>query len=174
VKQSFSKTWESLISYASKTFFSIENFEKDSGLLILSFGVGDASRFVDCGYYSGGPTGFSGPYVRYLQQGASATLQGKMNLRVRTINPEETEVSVNARYIFVRPPSQASVLVPNYLTGTFQTQYVTIPGTTWTFDSKSVDTQMVANVSAGTEPTRTCQPTGTAESEILKGVEESN
>ena len=50
VNRDFSQTWENLIGYASQTFFAIENFEKDSGLLTLSFGSGNVSRFVDCGY----------------------------------------------------------------------------------------------------------------------------
>ena len=47
--KNFDETWTSVIDFVSDSFFKIENFEKDSGLLTLSFGSKDAEKFIDCG-----------------------------------------------------------------------------------------------------------------------------
>lgn len=162
VHKSFDKTWEDLIGYASETFFSIDNFEKASGLLTLTFGAGDASRFVDCGKFSGGPKNYEGSYVQYIQSTASAKLDGKMNLRVRSVGPEDTELTVNARYIFTIPSTTST----NFLTGA----PVTYSASVFSFDSRSSDTQFISGASPGTPPSRTCQPTGEAENSIMRGI----
>ena len=47
--KNFDETWISVIDFVSDSFFKIENFEKDSGLLTLSFSSKDAEKFIDCG-----------------------------------------------------------------------------------------------------------------------------
>lgn len=155
VDKEFDETWEDLLTYTAGSFFGIENFEKESGLLTLSFGAGDASPYIDCGTFSyeRGANSYNGPYVDYVDR-LGADLTGKMNLRVRPIAEEQSEVTVNARYVFTVPPMiQAGM-----------------PGFSFVFDSGGSDTVTVPNPTRGTQPTRTCVPTGYAERQILEAV----
>ena len=47
--KNFDETWTSVIDFVDDSFFKIENLEKDSGLLTLSFGSKEAENFIDCG-----------------------------------------------------------------------------------------------------------------------------
>ena len=47
--KNFDETWTSVLDFVSDSFFKIENLEKDSGLLTLSFGSIEAEKFIDCG-----------------------------------------------------------------------------------------------------------------------------
>ena len=61
-----------LINFVNDSFFKIENIEKDSGLLTLSFGSNEAENFIDCGYfeYTLFFTGeeFKGSYIDYAKK----------------------------------------------------------------------------------------------------------
>ncbi|MGH2359949.1 MAG: hypothetical protein ACRDGM_05335 [bacterium] len=156
VNRSFDDTWSSLIDYTSQAFFGIDRFEKASGLMTLSFGSPEPERFIDCGHMKAQAAAQSidMPYARYVNERFGATLNGKMNIVVRSLDPKRTLVRVNARYIFIVPP---------------QTQPQT-PAQTWTFDSGGEATIRVAVATSGTIPTRTCRPTYAAERAILDAV----
>ena len=47
--KNFDETWTSVIDFVNDSFFKIENLEKDSGLLTLSFGSKEPENFIDCG-----------------------------------------------------------------------------------------------------------------------------
>jgi hypothetical protein len=70
VDKSFDETWASLIDYSSGTFFGIDRFEKASGLLTLTFGSGEPTRFIDCGHMKAQlPNGqVDMPYAAYLRK----------------------------------------------------------------------------------------------------------
>jgi len=72
VNKSFDATWASLIDYASGTFFAIDNFEKASGLITLSFGAADPSHFIDCGQMVA-PI-FQGSFATFMATEWNATL----------------------------------------------------------------------------------------------------
>lgn len=159
VNASYDTVWTALIDHASQNFFAIDNFEKDSGLLTLSFGSSTPSRFVDCGHWvvSGMKT-YNGLYVDYLNQ-YGAVLSGKMNVTVRKLSEAKISVRTNARYILTR----SGVSMPN-------TIYATPFNDTWTFDSGSSATIQVSNAAAGTAPYRTCKPTYVAEQSVINAV----
>jgi len=154
IEKSFDETWQRLIEYSASTFFSIDNFEKESGLITLSFGSSNPSRFVTGGQWEAnwGTNHFSGDYVDFLNQHYNGTLNGKMNIVVSKINENKTKVTVNARYIFNVPATNNS----NALT--------------WSFDSGNCGTIRV-NAISGTSPERTICPTYKAENDILKSLE---
>jgi len=77
-----------------------------------------------------------------------------MNIFVKKVSTDKTKVRVNARYNF-----KAS-LVTQYIN--FQQQ--------WSFDSGGSDTHITPNPPPGTDPSRTCQPTYAAETDILEGI----
>ena len=49
--KNFEETWTTVIDFVNDSFFKIENLEKDSGLITLSFGSKEAENFIDCGYF---------------------------------------------------------------------------------------------------------------------------
>src|SRR6056297_1529733 len=147
VNKPFDVAWQDLVNHASSTFFAIDQFEKDSGLMTLEFGASDLARFVDCGEWQDS-TGFSGAYATHLARRFNATLSGKMNILVPPQDEEQSRVRVNARYILSAPPQ------------------------TWTFDtgnSATVDVGTEAALGTGTG-LRTCKPTYVAENSVLDAL----
>ena len=143
----FSEAWAALISHAASSFFAIDQFEKDSGLMTLSFGSSDPAQFIDCGYWSV-QNGYSGNYASYVARTFDATLSGKMNILVNVIDEQTSQVRVNARYIFSVPPN------------------------VWSFDTGGSDSENVGTQAAyGTGSSiRTCKPTYEAENSILEAM----
>jgi len=150
VDKPFDEVWTGLIEFASSTFFGIDTFEKDSGLLTLSFGAKNAEEFVDCGEWESEVplTGdyYRGSYVGYTQQ-QGARLDGKMNVFLKALEENKTFVRVNARYVFTVSPNVVFV-----------------------FDSGGDATLRVQSAYRGMPPTRTCRPTYEAEREIIDWV----
>ena len=153
INKPFDEVWDRLISYSAGTFFGIENFEKESGLLTLSFGASNPEEYITGGYWKvdikvlAQKRNFEGDYVKYLSSYNKGQLIGKMNIVVVKIDSAKTKVVVNARYIFSDDT------------------------TTWSFNSGSCAEVMVANPANGTPPTRTICPTYKAENAILDALE---
>jgi hypothetical protein len=159
----YEQVWDRFIQHAAGTFFGIENFEKESGLLTLAFGADAPSEFVDGGHFTmksvdqnGRTTTFDGPYVEFLRLYRGGTLSGRMNVVVRAIEPTKSEVTINTRYVFVA----RSVHPTN---GSVSTQ-------TWSFNSGSEATIATPIPIKGTSPTRTMRPTHKAERSILEAL----
>jgi hypothetical protein len=145
----FDQTWQKLIEYAAGTFFAIESYEKESGLMTLSFSSSQPSQFVDGGYFkfSNLTTSFDGNYVDYLAQYYGGKLEGKMNIALIRASDNQTRVTVNARYVY-------SCLQ-----------------NTWAFNSGGSSTIRVEGAANGTSDTRTLVPTHFAEQSVLKALE---
>jgi hypothetical protein len=152
----FDTVWQDLIQYAAGTFFAIDNYEKDSGLITLSFGSNDPAQFITGGQWTAKnlSQSYSGDYVDFLHRYHGATLEGKMNIVVMAIDENRTRVQVNARYIFSAPPVQ------------------NVPGTVWSFDTGSCGTSQVFNPVQGTGNTRTICPTYKAEEAVLSALKQ--
>jgi hypothetical protein len=140
VDANYDTTWTALIDYVSSTSFSIDNFEKESGLLTLSFGSGNYAQFVDCGTWTNGQP--------YIGRDLGFRLTGKMNMRVRSISAQETDVRISTRYI-LRDES----------------------GNVYDFTTDTPATVAVNDPARGTQATRTCQSSQVAEKTILTGIE---
>ena len=155
IDESFDETWGKVIDYSSSTFFSIDNFEKESGLLTLEFGGSDPSSFIDCGNFEAKSpkVNYNGSYVGYLETYANGNLAGKMNISIKPVSETKTRVRVNARYIF-------SAIMPTNPPSSYK----------WVFDTGSSKTLIVQNNAPGTSPRRTCKPTYAAESNIIEGI----
>jgi len=147
VSKSYDETWNDLIEYSGSTFFAIENFEKESGLITLSFGASQPSSYASGGYFENAATGFKGDWVDYIAQ-FGASLSGKMNVVVREVSAGETKVTVNARYIFRGD------------------------GVNISFDTGSCGQQnMGINAIGGTDPIRRVCPTHLAENSIISALQ---
>lgn len=155
IHRSFDDTWSSLIEYASGTFFAIDNFEKESGLMTLSFGSNEPENFIDCGHMKASSLtrNVDMPYVSYLVQNYGARLDGKMNVVVKAVDSGTTQVRVNARYVF-------STLAR-----------ADVPAQSWVFDSGGQATIMVSGKASGTIPSRTCRPTHEIETKLLDAID---
>ena len=99
IDKSFDEVWQSLIEYSAKSFFSIKNFEKDSGLLTLAFGNSQPERYVDCGDLNAPHMNYDGAYLSAVQTTGRVALDGAMNLFVKSIGGNKTVISVNAKYV---------------------------------------------------------------------------
>lgn len=167
VYRSYDETWDALVAHATQTFFAIDNFERATGLMTLSYGSSEPSRFVDCGIItvSNSQGQYSGPYVDYVTRFNDGSVTGRMNLLVQRVTDYETRVRVTARYILEKPTSFQTV------PGFWGPQNITIPGGTFAFDSNGSSTVEVYDATEGEYQPRTCRATGVAENEIIRAVQ---
>ena len=102
--KNFNETWISVIDFVNDSFFNIENIDKDSGLIMLSFGLKEPENFIDCGdfeytlFFTGEE--FKGSYIEYAKSGLLAVLEAKMNINIQKIDNESTKISINTNYTF--------------------------------------------------------------------------
>ena len=158
--KNFDETWTSVIDFVNDSFFKIENLDKDSGLLTLSFGSKKAKNFIDCGYfeYTLFFTGeeFKGSYIDYAKSGLLAVLEAKMNINIQKIDNESTKTSINTNYKFST----------QHALGYYDPEL----NQTYSFVSGGYQTIDVINPIKGSIPTRTCKSTNFAENAIFNAI----
>lgn len=123
IDQPFDRAWDDLVEGLAKTFYVINNIDKESRLLNVSFEVSDLEKYVDCGetartysfqdYYQEWVYGI-GDQVTYRIEGIPQTqlqtgtyyevsnrpkLQGRANVYVAPHTDNRSKIEVNARYI---------------------------------------------------------------------------
>ena len=158
--KNFDETWTSVIDFVSDSFFKIENLEKDSGLLTLSFGSKEAENFIDCGdfeytlFFTGEE--FKGSYIDYAKSGLLAVLEAKMYINIRKIDNESTQVSINTNYMFST----------QHALGYYDPKLIQ----TYSFVSGGYQKINVINPISGSIPTRTCKSTNFAENTIFNVI----
>ena len=158
--KSFDETWTSVIDFVNYSFFKIENIEKDSGLLTLSFGSKEAEKFIDCGdfeytlFFTGEE--FKGSYIDYAKSGLLAVLEAKMNINIQKIDNESTKISINTNYTFST----------QHALGYYDPKL----NQTYSFVSGGYQTIDVINPIKGSIPTRTCKSTNFAENAIFNVI----
>lgn len=107
--------WKAFISALSQNFFIINNLDKETGLINVSYN-GDPERFVDCGSIT--INGLAGDYtfpaakaLQHYQVTAliahayftrKMTLEGRANIVVQERGEAQTGVTVNTRYALSR------------------------------------------------------------------------
>ena len=153
----FDEAWTSITDFVNNSFFKIENLEKDSGLLTLSFGSNAAENFIDCGdfeytlFFTGEE--FKGSYIDYAKSGLLAVLEAEMDVNIQKIDNETTEISINTNY--------------KYSTQHALGYYDPKLNQTYSFESGGYQTIDVINPIKGSIPTRTCKSTNFAENAIF-------
>ena len=154
VNHPYDTVWKKLIQYAAKTFFVIDNYEKESGLIIFTFSSVNPEQFVTGGHWTyQGPEGnFSGDYVKFLRSFHNAILKGRINIAVTDLGKNRTKIEVHVRYILAVPMSQ------------------NIRETIWAFDTGHCSTKTIGNRVSGTPATRTICPTYAIEKSILAAL----
>ena len=158
--KNFDETWTSVIDFVNNSFFKIENLEKDSGLLTLSFGSKEPENFIDCGdfeytlFFTGEE--FKGSYIDYVKSGLLAVLEAKMNINIQKIDNESTKISLNTNYTFST----------QHALGYYDPKL----NQTYSFVSGGYQTINVINPISGSIPTRTCKSTNFAENAIFNVI----
>ena len=158
--KNFDETWTSVIDFVNNSFFKIENLEKNSGLLTLSFGSKEPEKFINCGdfeytlFFTGEE--FKGSYIDYVKSGLLAVLEAKMNINIQKIDNESTKISINTNYTFSTQHA-LGYYDPNL-------------NQTYSFVSGGYQTIDVINPIKGSIPTRTCKSTNFAENAIFNAI----
>ena len=156
--KNFDETWNSVLDFVNDSFFKIENIDKDSGLLTLSFGSKETENFIDCGdfeytlFFTGEE--FKGSYIDYAKSGLLAVLEAKMNINIQKNDNESTKISINTNY-------------------TYSTQHALgyyDPKLNQTYSFESGGSIDVINPIKGSIPTRTCKSTNFAETAIFNAI----
>lgn len=125
VEDSYSAVWDRLVRELSKSYFVINNIDKESRIINLSFISDDPSEYVDCGrttrvyregeltetvrYETAGPATFKVPdsrrehpaIVNFMVVKRTPKLEGRTNVYLAPVTnaPGKTTVSVNTRYV---------------------------------------------------------------------------
>jgi hypothetical protein len=138
IQQSFDDAWSHAIPQIGKSFFVINNIDKSSGILNISYS-GDPEQYVDCGTVhveygtqkvdfpgAKADTAYTGPSGGILPASVhrKVGLDGRMNIVFEKITATSTRVTVNARYIVaVHIVKQVGQYPPQ--TGEFSAQFNT-------------------------------------------------
>ncbi len=114
---SYSTAWNKLIEAISATIYSIDHINKDSGFISLNFSASSPQQYVDCGIYQIKFENFRGKqnaifngaesnkFYNTLEKGRlvpmrrDTFLSAKINLYLKKLSPNKTQLKVNARYI---------------------------------------------------------------------------
>lgn len=158
------EVWKEIVPALGKTFFVINNLDKESGLINISYS-GDPEKYVDCGRIHSlvsnlaGKRTYNFPASKAHQQYEilnntglwnivrKMDLDGRMNIIVEELGPKQTKITANARYVLTKSVTQTGY--QGYLT----------PAT----DTISFNSGQRGQFSQGT----TCQCNGKFEEEIL-------
>lgn len=120
VNKSRDDVWATLIPALGRQFFVINNMDKSSGLINVSYN-GDPEKYVDCGYITSEVQNATGKRT-YSFPGSSANqtyqmftpqmilvsinrrmdLDGRINLILESAGPTKTVATVNTRYVVKR------------------------------------------------------------------------
>lgn len=171
----FDQAWSGLIEAVGKSFFAIDNFEKESGLLTLSFSTRPFSQAVDGGHlwvkFDDSETvagrafwlgvrqratkiDFDGNYADWVEQYLSGDMHGRMNIVLRKQSESTTRITINTRFVITSVSTRGGATTR----------------TTWSWNSGERSTQTVTD-NMGNRAARTFQSTGFVEQKILGQLE---
>jgi hypothetical protein len=126
INKSRDVVWNAAIPALGKQFFTINNLDKSSGLVNISYS-GAPEKYIDCGQISSYVQNARGERT-YKFAGASAneryevmipqglfnvdrrmSVEGRMNLIFEEVGPTETRVTANTRYVVTKQVQIQSV-----------------------------------------------------------------
>lgn len=164
--------WDAAVPQLGKEFFVINNLDKSSGLINISY-AGDPEKYIDCGrivsYVKNARGERTYDFSAAKQQmsyevmtshlfflNRQMNLEGRVNLIFEEVGPDQTRVSANTRYVVKRD------LTVRDAQDRSQSRN----------DSVSFNTNSSASFASGnnTGDATTCQPTGVLEREILSNI----
>jgi hypothetical protein len=191
VNRPFNQVWDDLVRDLAKSFFVINNIDKESRIINVSFNSETPEKFIDCGKtrrtYSRGKENeeyayeiaASSFYKTAFAAGPNKNLPGTNLINRRTsldgrmniyVAPKEggTQISVNARYIFTVNVSGSYVIENVYGKPIANGNLPPHAAATCSFNTNQPNT-CVWGAGQETVPV-TCQSKGVLENEILNFV----
>ena len=172
INKSKDEVWKIIVPALGKNFFVINNLDKESGIINISYS-GDPEKYVDCGYIESYIKNARGERTyRFPASSAHQTyevmdmkqsgglffidrkmhLEGRMNLIVEEIAPDRTLITANTKYVLTK-----SGTVRNVQNGTSSFS-----------DTISFNTNQGDRFPGGGSHTGTfCQANGNFEKEVL-------
>lgn len=169
INKSKEDLWKEIVPALGKNFFVINNLDKASGLINISY-TGDPETYIDCGRAVStvenlrGERTYDFPAAKAKQVYEIAErsllfwidrkmhLEGRMNLVMEELSTSQTRITVSTRYVVTR-------------TNTIQQYGVGVPYTST--DSAAFNSGQTGTFPPGTAFTMECQPTGKFESDVL-------
>jgi hypothetical protein len=128
--------WKQIIPALGRQFFVINNLDKDSGIINISYN-GDPEQYVDCGWITSyvkanGERTYTFPASRAYQDyeivepywysvNRKMNLEGRMNIIVEEIGANQCKITVNTRYIVTKTSTTTpwmnigSIAFPRYV-----------------------------------------------------------
>jgi len=125
INKPFDKVWDNLVSELATSFFVINNIDKESRIINISFHSNTPNQFVDCGkttrnfsfnkqtetysYDTAESSSFKhagkwGPYQNLpsvLDLNRKVSLDGRINIYIAPLDENTTKISVNVKYILL-------------------------------------------------------------------------
>lgn len=122
VDKPFNQVWDGLVAELASSFFVINNIDKASRLINISFSTDHPEDYIDCGETTRATTRgdisrkyeydcaesydytLEGRGIEYFEEKHSVRrktrLEGRINVYLAPIDDKSTRVSVNVRYVF--------------------------------------------------------------------------
>ena len=129
INKSKDEVWKIIVPALGKNFFVINNLDKESGIINISYS-GDPEKYVDCGYIESYVKNARGERTYYFPASSAhqtyevmdmkqsgglffidrkMNLEGRMNLIVEEIAPNKTLVTANTKYILTKSGTVGNV-----------------------------------------------------------------
>ncbi len=145
INKSFDEVWTSLAEYLPRKFFSINNSDKNAGVLTLSFGSSRPEKYVDCGEIIIEGTKNKKSFLEVSKTTGTVKLLGTVNLQLKQIDDGKTSVTVSTGYILTIKEGSSSAQ-------------------RWEFNANGKQSRKVGELKI------TCRPTFYAENDIIAGI----
>ena len=190
VDRPFEVVWDELVKKISKSFYVINNIEKESRIINLSFSTDNPVEYVDCGestreygkepnirtytynvaesssYTAGARAGGMGQFPVEYNMNREIALEGRVNIFVAP-EGDGTNITVNCRYI-LGVSTSGEYETRNVFGQIFERGAIPLDTREVVFNTKQ---EKKSNWGTASEPLySTCHSTGKLEQEILNFV----
>ena len=187
VDGTYSAVWDTLVRDLAKSFYVINNIDKESRIINVSFNSTDADEYVDCGrsertfaegdkverynyavaakstFKVAAPRQEHPAFANYAVFFREPILEGRANIYIAPVSgdPNRTTITVNTRYVLnIRVKGEAFA---KHISGGIQSRG-RVPEDTYTY---TFNTGTSASKDGGNGVTVTCFSKGKLEAEVL-------
>lgn len=170
----FDVVWQAAIESIGKSFFMIDNIEKSSKIITITFSADNPNEFLDCGSvhvkdrdslttfpYAQGKSTYPAPTggLALMPAQRTVTLIGKMNVVFSSTKNNQTSVTVNTRYVLTAT-DQSKIYIPVGFAGMYMPAAPQVE--TISFNAGQEGRNPIGNV--------TCKSRGVLEKRLLEGI----
>ncbi|MCF7897750.1 MAG: hypothetical protein K9L87_03265 [Candidatus Omnitrophica bacterium] len=192
IDKPFSKVWDKLVEKLSESFFVINNIDKDSRIINVSFSTSQPEEYIDCGNTSrtfergkqfhsynynvaepssfkmtgGTPNNTAFEITHVINRKPS--LEGRVNIYVAPQDKNSTKVLVNTRYIFNVDARGQTLFISPISKQTTSRQPIPPLSNSLSFTTNQKNSKDWGEV--GNHVYVTCQSTGELENQILNFI----